>query len=77
LPFSNLEGTLLKNNHFYTWKESFRFAFKKMSSILFSPLALIILIGMFIVGGLFIGLLGKIPYIGELGFSLFYILWIW
>lgn len=67
---------LLKGNNFYTWNEAFAFALKKAGSVLFSPLALAILIILFIIGGLVIGLLGKIPYVGELGFSVFYLLWL-
>jgi len=66
---------LLKGNNFYTWKEAFAFALRKSSSIIMSPVAIAILILLFIIGGLFVGLLGKIPFVGELGFSLFYFVW--
>jgi hypothetical protein len=39
-------------------------------------LTLAILIILFLAGGAVIGLLGKIPIVGELGFSVFYLLWI-
>ncbi len=67
---------VLKGNSFYTWREAFKYSFRKVGSILFSPLSLIILIVLFLTGAFFIGLLGKIPYLGELGVSLFYLLWL-
>ena len=64
-----------KGNHFYSWKESFAFAFRKMWSILLTPVSIIILIGLLILGSLIIGLLGKIPFVGEIGLSLFTVFW--
>ena len=64
-----------KGNHFYSWKEAYCFAFKKVWSILLTPVSIVILIGLMILGNLVIGLLGKIPFIGELGVSLFTIIW--
>lgn len=66
---------VLKENHFYTWTEAFRFAFKKAASILMSPVAVILIIVMFLVGGAIIGLLGKIPFVGEFGLTLFTPVW--
>ncbi len=65
-----------KGNSFYTWKESFAFAFRKFWSIILTPLALLILIGLLVLGALVVGLLGKIPFVGEIGVSLFTILWL-
>ncbi|MBN2012533.1 hypothetical protein JW960_24610 [candidate division KSB1 bacterium] len=67
---------LVKGNYFYTWKEAFRFAIKKAGAVVFAPVAIIVLIGLFVAGGAFIGLLGKIPFAGEIGISLFYVVWI-
>lgn len=64
-----------KGNTFYTWRESFAFAFRKAGAVILTPIALIILIGLLILGALVIGLLGKIPFVGELGVSLFTVLW--
>ncbi len=66
---------LAKGNNFYTWKEAFRFSIKKTGSVVASPLAIVILIALFVIGGLVVGLIGKIPYIGELGLTLFTPLW--
>lgn len=65
-----------KGNSFYTWKESFAFAFRKLASIVLTPVSLLVLIGLMVLGALIIGLLGKIPFVGELGVSLLTILWI-
>jgi len=65
-----------KGNSFYTWKESFRFSFRKIWSLLLTPISLIVFIGFMIIGAWFIGLLGKIPFVGELGVSLFSLLWL-
>ena len=37
---------ILRGNFFYTWKESYRFAIKKIASIIFAPISLAILIGL-------------------------------
>jgi len=66
----------LKGNTFYTWKEAMAFAWKKKFSILGTPLSLAILIVFLILGGGLMGLIGKIPYAGELFIALFSILWI-
>ncbi len=67
---------LLKGNHFYTWREAYAFAFRKALSVIFTPVSIGVIILLFIVGGLMVGALGRIPVIGELGFSLFYLIWI-
>jgi len=66
----------LKGNTFYTWKEACSFALKKKSgSILSTPLAIALIAVFIALGGLVIGLLGRIPYVGELGISLFSQIW--
>jgi hypothetical protein len=64
-----------KGNNFYTWREAYAFSFRKVSSVLLAPVSLAVLVGLMIVGALVVGLVGKIPYIGELGISLFTVLW--
>ncbi len=66
---------LAKGNHFYTWREAYGFAFRKILSVLLTPVSLAVLIGLLVLGGLVIGLLGRIPYIGPLGLSLFTVFW--
>lgn len=65
---------LFKGNNFYTWREAFVFSFKKAWSILFSPIAVIVIIALIVGGGAIFALLGRIPYVGELGISIFYLL---
>ena len=64
-----------KGNSFYSWKESYAFAFRKFWSVLMTPVSLVLLIAFLVLGSLVVGLLGKIPFIGELGVSLFTPLW--
>ncbi len=66
---------LAKGNHFYTWREAYRFSFRKTLSVILTPISLLVLIGLLVLGGLVIGLLGRIPYVGPLGVSFFTIFW--
>jgi hypothetical protein len=66
----------LKGNTFYTWKEACGFALKKKAgSVISTPIAIFVIIFFTGLGGVIIGLLGRIPYVGELGISLFPIIW--
>jgi len=66
----------LKGNTFYTWKEAFRFALnKKAGAVVVTPVAILAIIFFTGLGGVVVGLLGRIPYVGELGVSLFTIVW--
>ncbi|MDZ7370069.1 MAG: DUF2070 family protein [candidate division KSB1 bacterium] len=65
-----------KGNAFYTWKEAYAFTFRKAGSILMTPISLAVIIGLMVLGAWVIGLLGKIPYVGELGVSLFTLIWL-
>ena len=67
---------LLKGNNFYSWREAYSFSLKKLNSVIFSPVAVLVILGLILLFGVFVGLLGKIPYIGELGISLFYLIWL-
>lgn len=65
-----------KGNSFYSWREAFAFSFRKFGSIVLAPLALLLLIGLLILGAAIVGLLGKIPFVGEIGVSLFTVVWV-
>ncbi|MBN1479560.1 hypothetical protein EH223_16695 [candidate division KSB1 bacterium] len=65
-----------KGNSFYSWREAFAFSFRKLGSVVLAPLALLLLIGLLILGAAVVGLLGKIPFVGEIGVSLFTLVWI-
>ena len=56
----------LKGETFYTWKEAYKFAMKNMASILGAPVAIGGVIILFVIGALVMGLVGKIPFVGEL-----------
>jgi hypothetical protein len=66
----------LKGNLFYTWKEACGFALKKKGgSVISTPIAISVIIFFTGLGGVVIGLLGRIPFIGELGISIFPVIW--
>lgn len=66
---------LLKNDHFYTWLDAVKFALKKAGSVILSPVAIALMIGFILAGGAIVGLLGKIPFVGEFGITLFTLIW--
>lgn len=66
---------LVKGNHFYTWLNAVQFALKKTVSILLSPVAIILIVVFFLAGGAVVGLLGRIPFVGEFGVSIFAFAW--
>ncbi len=55
----------LRNEFFYSWRQAFRFAFRKLLSIVGAYLTFIFMIAFFVVGALVMGLIGRIPAIGE------------
>ncbi len=65
-----------KGNSFYTWKEAYSFALHKFWSVFLTPVSLVVLILLLVLGGSIVGFLGNvIPFIGPLGVSFFTILW--
>ncbi|MGB2770119.1 MAG: hypothetical protein WBC88_10380 [Candidatus Zixiibacteriota bacterium] len=64
----------LKGDDFYSSKEAFRFLKKHWAPAFLSSLSLLVFIAFLIICGIIIGLLGKIPYIGELGIGIFYLI---
>lgn len=60
----------LKGDDFYTAREALGFVGKNWKAVILSPLMVIAIVVFLLVCGIIIGLLGKIPYIGELGFAL-------
>lgn len=67
---------LLKGNNFYTWREAYRFAFRKLGALVATPAAIAAIIGLALLGAVIVGLLGRIPFVGELGIGLFSVLWL-
>ena len=64
----------LKGDNFYSSKEAFRFLKKNWGPSFFTPLALLVFIAVLIICGIIVGLLGKIPYLGELGIGVFFLI---
>jgi len=63
----------LKGDDFYSTKESLRFLKSHWGPVLLTPLFMLAFIVFLFVCGIIVGLIGKIPYLGELGFSIFYL----
>jgi len=57
----------LRREFFYGWAQAFRFAFRKWVSAIGAMLTFLFMIGFFAVGAMAMGLIGRIPVIGELG----------
>ncbi len=66
---------LLKNDTFYTWLDATKFALKRAGSVILSPVAIVLMVVFILVGGAIVGLLGKIPFVGEFGITLFTLIW--
>ena len=62
----------LKGDEFYSTKDSFKFLKKNWKTLILSPLSILALVIILLICGIIIGLLGKIPYVGELGLGIFY-----
>lgn len=65
----------LKGETFFTWKEAYQVAFKNWKAIIFSPVTILGIILFLFVSGVIVGLLGQIPYVGELGIGFFSFFW--
>jgi hypothetical protein len=57
----------LRKEFFYTWRQAYKFAFRKWISVLGAILTFLFMIAFFIVGSFVVGFIGRIPFIGELG----------
>lgn len=56
----------LRGDEFYESREAYRFALRHLSSVLGSPLLILAFVAVIAVFGLLLGLLGRIPYLGEI-----------
>ena len=66
----------LKGNTFYTWKEALNYAIKKKgAAVIATPIAIAFILFFTGLGGVVVGLLGRIPWIGPIGLSLFSAVW--
>ncbi|HOK22986.1 MAG TPA: hypothetical protein PKU94_02170 [Candidatus Hydrothermia bacterium] len=56
----------LRGDEFFEVKDAIKFARKKGWSVITTPLCVVFVIAFILLGGLILGLLGKIPYAGEI-----------
>lgn len=63
----------LKGDEFCTAGEALGFAKRHWKAVVVSPFSFVLIIAFLIFCGLILGLVARIPYIGELGFSIFLI----
>ncbi len=61
----------LKGDDFYTARESIEFIKKNWKAIIISPIMIIIIMAFLVVCGIIAGLIGKIPFLGELLVAVF------
>ena len=57
----------LRKEFYYTWRQAFKFAFRKWVSVLGAIFTFLFMIAFFIIGSFIVGFIGRIPIIGELG----------
>ena len=61
----------LRDELFYTWSQALKFAWKKWISSLGAMLTFLFIIAFFVIGGLVMAFIGRIPFVGEIGTVLF------
>ena len=61
----------LRDELFYTWSQALKFAWKKWISSLGAMLTFLFIIAFFVIGGLVMAFIGRIPLVGEIGTVLF------
>ncbi|MFQ6003802.1 MAG: hypothetical protein ACE5KJ_08650, partial [Candidatus Zixiibacteriota bacterium] len=64
----------LKGDDFYSSKEALKFLKKNWSPVILTPFSLLAFIVFLVICGIIIGLLGKIPYVGEIGLGIFFLI---
>lgn len=77
---SNAAGSRLlwmrwRGHYAYSVREALDFAIAKMGAILMAPAAIVFVVGLLAGGGWLIGMVGRIPYMGELLVTSF--AWLW
>jgi len=63
----------LKGDSFYSRGDALKFIRKYWKPVLLSPFSLAIFFVLLAIAGIIVGLIGKIPYLGEWGLGIFYI----
>lgn len=64
-----------KGEHFYSWRQSYDFAWRKLGAVVMTPASLAVLVLLIAAGGAVVGLMARIPYAGEIGIALFTLIW--
>ncbi len=63
----------VKGNEFYEVTEAIKFSLKNWKGIVLSPITLIIICGVVLLCGFVFGLVGRIPYLGQLALGLLFV----
>lgn len=70
LAISKITFEQLKGNEFYEINAALSYAIKKGSPLIFSPFTILFIIILFIIGGIILGVIAKIPILGKIIFVL-------
>ncbi len=63
----------LKGDTFYSKGDAWKFITKYWKPVLLSPFSLAVFFAVLVIAGIVVGLVGKIPYVGEWGLAIFYV----
>ncbi len=66
VAISKITYEQLKGDEFYEIKKALKFAFTQGKSAVFTPITILLVIVFILIGGVILGLIGKIPWLGEL-----------
>ncbi len=70
---SKISFEQLKGDEFYEVTEAIKFSLKRSKAILLSPITLIVISGVILLCGFIFGLVGRIPYFGQLAIGILFI----
>jgi len=62
----------MRGNQFLSWWQALKFSLKKLSQLILSWVAIILFIGFIVLLAFLVGLIARIPYVGEFIYSLFF-----
>ena len=66
LAIAKITFEQLKGNEFYEVGEALSYTFKKGYPIIFSPFTILLIIALFLIGGLILGIIARIPVFGKI-----------
>ncbi len=70
LAIAKITFEQLKGNEFYGVNAAISYAIKKGSPVIFSPFTILLIIVLFIIGGIILGIIARIPVLGKIVFVL-------